>query len=204
MDTTVKTVGKLLRASTGGFVVGCRLSNIDTPSLGNLVKVNMENDYRVYGLITDIHVDDDGLVRQLVLNEDISPEIIADNRNNRNVPAEIFVLSVGYSQGGQVSHLLPPRPPLSLDTIYVCEPAEIVAFTGTGHFGYFRHLLQAADLPIAEVLAAHLQDAQAAHMQCGNPGWLEGATQEIITLLRDDYAVLMNVLGALADMQGMA
>jgi hypothetical protein len=193
-------IGKLLRASTSGFVVGCRLSQINTPSLGALVAVLLENDYRVFGLITDIHIDDDGLVRQLATSENISPEIIADNRLNRNVPVEISVLAVGHAQGEQISHLLPPRPPLSLDTIYQCGDADLVNFTRAGHFGYFRHILRSQDLPIPEVLAAHLQQAQAAHKQMGNPLWLEEATQEIITTLRDDYQLLMNVLGALADM----
>lgn len=193
-------IGKLLRASTAGFVVGCRLSQINTPSLGALVTVLLESDYRVYGLITDIHIDDDGLVRQLVTSDHISPEIIADNRVNRNVPVEISVLAVGHQQGETISHLLPPRPPLSLDTIYQCGDADIVKFTGSGRFGYFRHILRGQDFAVPEVLAAHLQQAQAAHAASGNPAWLEAATQELITLLRDDYQLLMNVLGALADM----
>ena len=43
----------------------------------------------VFGLIYDIHIDDDGLVRQLVTAEDDPDEVIADNRLNRNVPVEI-------------------------------------------------------------------------------------------------------------------
>jgi hypothetical protein len=193
-------IGKLLRASTSGFVVGCRLNQMNTPSLGALVSVHLEPDYQVYGIITDIHIDDDGLVRQLVTSENISPEIIADNRVNRNVPVEISVLAVGFQQGEMISHLLPPRPPLSLDTIYGCSSTEIVAFTNSGRFGYFRHILRAQEFPIPEILAAHIQQAQSAHLECGDPAWLEAATQELVTLLRDDYQMLMNVLGALADM----
>ena len=32
-----------------------------------------------------------------------------------------------------------------------------------------------------------------------NVGWVEQATQELITLLRDDYPALMDVLGALGE-----
>lgn len=193
-------IGKLLRASTTGFVVGCRLNQINTPALGALVSVFLSDGTQVYGIITDIHIDDDGLVRQLVTSSQITDEIIADNRENRNVPVEISVLSVGYQSKGQISHLLPPRPPLTLETIYPCGPADIVAFTGSGRFGYFRHILRSQEMPIPEVLAAHLQQAHAAHTSAGNAAWLESATQELITLLRDDYQVLMSVLGALADM----
>jgi hypothetical protein len=106
---------------------------------------------------------------------------------------------VGYRQDGRIFHLLPPRPPLSLDRIYLCEPEEVCAFTAAGRFGYFRHILRAADLPVGEILAAHLKQANDAHCASGNADWSNQATQELITLLRDDYPTLMSVLGAVAD-----
>lgn len=193
-------IGRLLRAGTSGFVVGCRTSQLEAPSFGCLVRVSLPHDYQVYGLIYDIHIDDDGLVRQLVTAEGVDPGIIEDNRVNRNVPLEMSVLAVGYRQGNLISHLLPPRPPLSLDTIYLCDAAEICDFTSAGRFGYFRHVLRAADLPIGELLAAHVQQAHQAHLQSGDFGWKDAATQELITLLRDDYPTLMAVLGALGDL----
>jgi hypothetical protein len=122
-----------------------------------------------------------------------------DNRERRIVPVEMSVLSVGYEQEGRIHHLLPPRPPLSLDVIYLCDDPELARFTSAGRFGYFRHVLQNQDIPIGEVLAAHLQQAQAANRKVGNEGWFQAATQELITLLRDDYPTLMSVLGALGE-----
>jgi hypothetical protein len=89
---------------------------------------------------------------------------------------------------------LPPRPPLSLDVIYLCDEKDIARFTE--RFGYFRHILNTKDAPIGEVMAAHILQAQSAHK---DKGWQERATQEVITLLRDDYPTLMSVLGALSD-----
>ena len=197
-------IGRLLRANTSSFVVGCRVSQLTAPAFGALARVPLNQDYQIYGLIHDIHIDDDGLVRQLVTAEGVEENIIADNRENRNVPVEISVLAVGYKQNGRIYHLLPPRPPLSLDLIYLCEPDELRLFTaapasGTPRFGYFRHVLRAADLPVGELLAAHLQQAHEAHCAGGNTGWANAATQELITLLRDDYPALMAVLGALGD-----
>lgn len=194
-------IGRLLRAGTTGFVVGCRVSQLEAPSFGALVQVPLDKDSQIYGLIHDIHVDDDGLVRQLVTADGIDPAIIADNRLNRNVPLEMSVLSVGYQQGERISHLLPPRPPLSLDAIYLCEADALRRFTAAGRFGYFRHILRAADLPVGELLAAHLQQAATAHAAAGDPDWLDAATQELITLLRDDYQTLMEVMGALGDLK---
>src|SRR5512143_2398694 len=121
-------IGRLLRAGTTGFVVGCRVAQIDAPSFGALVRVALDGDYQVYGLIHDIHIDDDGLVRQLVTAEDVDDAVIADNRVNRNVPLELSVLTVGYRLDGKISHLLPPRPHLSLDVITLCTPEEVRAF----------------------------------------------------------------------------
>jgi hypothetical protein len=192
-------IGRLLRAGTSGFVIGCRVSQANAPAFGALVRVPLGEVYQVYGLIHDIHIDDDGLVRQLVTAEGVSESVIADNRVNRNVPVEMSVLTVGYQQELHISHLLPPRPPLSLDVIYLCDQTEVCQFTAAGRFGYFRHILRAQDAPVGELLAAHLQQAQAAHNIAGNPAWLNKATQELIILLRDDYPTLMAVLGALSD-----
>ncbi|MGE5074072.1 MAG: hypothetical protein ACM3MF_11640, partial [Anaerolineae bacterium] len=133
---------------------------------------------------------------QLVTADHVSAEVFRDNRERRIVPVELSVLVVGYASAGKVFHLLPPRPPLSLDMICSCEDEDLKRFTSAGRFGYFRHILRAQDVPAGEVLAAHMRQAGKAH---GNDGarWLEQATQEIITLLRDDYPTLISVLGAL-------
>jgi len=192
-------IGRLLRAGTTGFVVGCRVSQLDSPLFGGLVRGPLGNGYQVYGIIYDIHIDDDGIVRQLVTADIIDDAVIADNRINRNVPIEISVLTIGYQEKRQINHLLPPRPPLSLDVIYQCTDEELQQFTSTGRFGYFRHILRAKDAPVGELLAAHLDQANAAHLKAGNIEWFQKATKELITLLRDDYPRLMAVLGALGD-----
>jgi len=188
-------IGRLLRAGTTGFIAGCSVTQFETPAFGALVRAPLGNGYQVYGLIYDIHIDDDGLVRQLVTAENVSAEVMKDNRERRIVPVEMSVLSVGYEQDGRIFHLLPPRPPLSLDVIYLCDDRELARFTSAGKFGYFRHILRAKDAPIGEILAAHIQQAGAAQ----SPEWKEKATKEIITLLRNDYPTLMSALGAISD-----
>jgi hypothetical protein len=192
-------IGRLLRAGTIGFVAGCSVTQFETPAFGALVRAPLGAGYQVYGLIHDIHIDDDGLVRQLVTAENVSAEVMRDNRERRIVPVEMSVLSVGYEQDGRIFHSLPPRPPLSLDVIYLCDDAETARFSSAGQFGYFRHILQNQDIPVGEVLAAHVRQAQAANKQAGNEKWGQAATQELITLLRDDYSTLMSVLSALSD-----
>lgn len=194
-------IGRLLRAGTTGFIAGCRVNTqrtgagqLDAPAFGALVRAPLNDGYQVYGLIHDIHIDDDGLVRQLVTADNVSEEVMRDNRERRIVPVEMSVLTVGYEQDGKIYHLLPPRPPLSLDVIYLCDDEEAARFTEK--FGYFRHILNSQDLPIGEVIAAHIQQASAAHK---DKSWREKATHEVIALLRDDYPTLMSVLGTLSD-----
>jgi hypothetical protein len=189
-------IGRLLRSGTTGFTAGCSVSQFEAPAFGALVRAPLGDQYQVYGLIYDIHIDDDGLVRQLVTADNVSAEVMRDNRERRIVPVEMSVLSVGYEQDGKIHHMLPPRPPLSLDVIYACDDKEIVKFTKT--FGYFRHILNAEEAPIGELIAAHIQQAGGAHGK-ESEKWKDTATHEVITLLRDDYPTLMSVLSALSD-----
>jgi hypothetical protein len=202
MNPAPIAIGRLLRASTASCVVGCRVDQAGAPAFGSLVRIPLLDGIQVYGLIYDIRIEDDGLVRQLVTASEVQPEVFEDNRINRSVPVEFSVLHAGYAQARRISHLLPPRPPLSLDEIFPCSVDEIVHFTGTGRFGYFRHILRAQDLPAGELLAAFVQQAAAAHAEAGDPDWRGLAVQELITLLRDDYPTLMAVLSALADTEG--
>jgi len=189
-------IGRLLRAGTTGFTAGCSVTQFEAPAFGALVRAPLGDQYQVFGLIYDIHIDDDGLVRQLVTADNISAEVMRDNRERRIVPVEMSVLSVGYEQGGKIHHMLPPRPPLSLDVIYSCDDGEIVRFTEK--FGYFRHILNSQEAPVGELIAAHIQQAGTAHGS-ESTKWEDAATHEVITLLRDDYPTLMSVLSALSD-----
>jgi hypothetical protein len=194
-------IGRLLRSGTRGCVVGCRVMDISAPSFGGLVLIPPagEAGISIYGIIYDIHIDDDGLVRQLVTADSVSEEVILDNRINRNVPLEISVLFVGYEHNGEISHMLPPRPPLTLDRILLCTDEDLIRFTPISSYGYFRHILRAEEIPVADVFAAHLSLVSQAHQSYGYAGWLDSASKEIITMLRDDYPLLMDMLGAIKD-----
>src|SRR5258707_10968161 len=187
-------IGRLLRAGTTGFIAGCRVNQLDAPSFGALVRAPLGGGYQIFGIIYDIHIDDDGLVRQLVTADNVSDEVMKDNRERRIVPVEMSVLAVGYEQDGKIFHLLPPRPPLSLDVIYKCDDKDMARFTE--RFGYFRHILNNKDIPVGEVVAAHIFRSHSAHK---DKSWKERARHEIITLLRNDYQTMMAVLGALSD-----
>lgn len=190
-------IGRLLRANTRGCVAGCQIHQ-PLPAFGSMVAIPLSNTERAFGLISNLHIDDDGLVRQLAATRDIPEEIIQDNRLNRNVPVELSVLFIGYAFHEAISHLLPPRPPLSLDEMNSCTDEEICLFTGSGRFGYLRHILSVEEIPAADLLAAHFQQADRAQRLAGNAGWIDAAMQAVIQWARDDYPTLTTLLWACA------
>jgi hypothetical protein len=122
--TTTFPIGWVLRASTIGFAVGCRVLKPSVPQFGDLVKVPMPAEAGIFGLIYDAQVRDDPAVRQLILAGEIEPEAVLDQRENRLVPIEISVLVVGYHYQGETTQGLPPQPPISLDTLILCDEAD--------------------------------------------------------------------------------
>jgi hypothetical protein len=194
-------VGRLLRSSIKGCAVGCHLNQQTLPAFGDLLRIPLDPSLTLYGLVYDIHVDDDGLVRQLASTTGISPEIIEDNRQNRNVPLEMSVVFVGYEQNGHIAYLLPPHPPLTLDVIETCSVQDLLRFTHSQQLGYLRLLIGDPALPAAELLAVHLRAAIAAHAD-SDPGWEDQAIYAVIALLKDDPAQLINLLGALSAAEG--
>jgi hypothetical protein len=63
-------IGRVLRASTSGFAVGCRVNQLSFPGFGSLVRAQpIGAGEVVYGIIYDINIDDDQLIRRLVMVE---------------------------------------------------------------------------------------------------------------------------------------
>lgn len=183
-------VGRVVRSSTTRFAVGCQVLRPQVPAFGQLVKVDILDD-KVYGLIHDVRMEDDPYVRQVAVLDEVRPEIIEDQRRNRQVPIEVGVLVVGYRHAGEIFHHLPPQPPLSLDVIHTCGPDELVGFSE--RFDYFRLVLNNGDLPADELLAANLRYGAAARGEAGRAFLLE-AGRELARLLAMDLQRLDGLL----------
>lgn len=194
-----KEIGRVLRASTAGFAIGCRVAQLSEPSFGSLVKaMPMQEGEAVYGLIYDMHIDDDPLVRRLVLTEDPPQSVIEDQRNNRLLPIEMSVLAIGYQSGGAFTAGLPPRPPLNLDPVYLClEPSEVRSITESP--SYLRLVLRASSsqVPVDQLLVAHIR--QIYHQRGDDALWARQTITELVQLLRSDYDLLVPTLEALSD-----
>lgn len=196
---TAIPIGRLLRANTTGCAMGCRLSQGSTPAFGDMIRIPLNDGKRIYGLVHEIHIDDDGLVRQLVSTE-VALEIIEDNRQNRNVPIEMSVVFIGWEdEHGRVFHTRVPYPPLTLDEIFRCDDADILRFTSREQPGYLRALLRNEELPAADLLTAHLKQVLSIQNQHDAEDRRERYLNEVIALMKDDYPQLMDVLTAVSN-----
>jgi len=184
------TVGRVLRSSTAGFSIGCRVLRENVPEFGAFVKVAQGN-CAITGLIYDVQFVDDPLVRQII-SADSMPEELRRDQSQRLAPIEISVLVVGFVRDGQVYQHLPPQPPATLDQIVTCTPDEVLAFTR--EFAFLRTILNAKDAPADELIAASLRTAAAARPEGEQRAFLLDAGRELARLLSVDPVRLEGIL----------
>ena len=157
-------LGRVLRASTRGFDFGAHSRNILAGhDFGGFVKATISNETEIVaiGLIYKVEIKDDQLISELVLGGELADAILLDQRNNRLIPVEIKVLNVGYaymdSDPLYCVHSVPPRPPMSLSDVSPCSEGEIYDFTR--RLDFFRIVLQAAEVPSDDLIAAAIRCA---------------------------------------------
>lgn len=185
-------VGRVLRAGTRGFTIGCAVMQPDIPAFGSFVRADgLAPGSAIYGLIYDVNVEDDPFVRQLI-GANLSEEVVRDQREIRQVPIEVSVLAVGCGDGQGTRHCLPAQPPVTLDWLYQCNDEEIRDFTA--RFDYFRLVLEAREVPVDELLAASLRVATAARREREREPFLVEAGRELARLLSGDPVRLEGLL----------
>lgn len=178
-------IGRLLRSATVSFTFGCSVPEPEVPLFGDFVKAPAQGGQsEVIGLIDDIVIEDDPFVRQLIAAPDLPEAYIQDQRQNRQVPIEVSVLTIGYRTDSTVVHALPPQPPMTLDYIHRCTPDEIVAFTDS--HDYLTLIMNAQDVPADELLTAALQRATRARPLEERGFFLLQAGKELARLLAND------------------
>ncbi len=194
IDFAETSIGRVLRSSTTEFSCGTNSHALDLPGFGAFVttQARVEDDANTIGLIYAIRIDDDPLVRQLIMANRLNTTTIRDQRENRLVPVEISVISIGYRVGDEFYHSLPPRPPVSLEPVYLCDEATVHAFTRS--FDFFRLVLSAAEVPAEELMAAAIRQAAAARPASERRDFLVRAGRRLAQILGSDLARLDHLL----------
>ena len=196
--TNISYIGRMLSANSRECVVSALTAQDRIPPFGSMLRIPLGPEQpEIYGVVTDITLEEDGFLRQIAGSPAISEEVIRDARENRNVPIVLRTLFIGYKDGDRILHLLPPRPPVTLTEIYSCTDREICEFTRKA--GYLRLLMDVTNLPAGELLAVHLRQAARAHVQLGDTDWAKRALEEVMDLLSGDPAGLIAVMGAVGD-----
>ena len=191
--TDTATIGRLLRSATTGYVFGCSVPEPEVPLFGVFVSAPAQRGQtEVVGLIYDITIEDDPFVRQMVATPDLPEAYVEDQRVNRQVPIEVTVLAVGYRNTAGFQHALPPQPPITLDRISQCSPAEVLEFTA--RFDFLRLILDSPDAPADELIAVSLRHAADLRPPEDRPFFLREAGKELARLLSRDLPRLENVL----------
>ena len=191
---TQNIIGYTLNANTLGCTVGCRMHREQQPAFGDMIKIPLQDERIIYGVIANIQVLDDGLVRQLATTEPIQEEVIRDNRENRTVPLEFSILFLGFKEKDKIFHLLPPNPPLSLETVYLCSDQEMIAFSHAGNTGYTRYMIAEKDILNFELVTIHFRNIYILLAENEREAWLEKTTQTLVHLYRNDYETLCRLL----------
>ena len=189
-----RLVGRVLRSSTVGYACGARSHELDVPSFGAFVQTTHNNgtETDVIGLIYGIRIDDDPLVRQLIMANQMNAATLRDQRENRMVPVEISIVNIGYRIGGESFHTMPPRPPVSLDPVYICDDECIYEFTQK--FDFFRLVLNTSEVPAEELIAAALKHAASARPVREQREFLVNAGRRLAQLLSYDLPRLNHLL----------
>ena len=189
-----RRIGRVLRASTGSFSIGCRTLEAGLPAFGAFVQTASSGGGQIYGLIYDVRVDDDPFVRQLIAAGELDEEYVEDQRQRRQVPVEVNVLVVGgRDPAGVVYQRLPPQPPATLSWVAVCSTAEVRQFGR--HLDFMGTVLNASDVPVDELLAASLRGIAAVQDDpVQSQDYLARAGRQLARLLSRDPARLDAIL----------
>jgi hypothetical protein len=194
-------LGRVLRASTSNFTVGCPASVVESgetrPQFGGWVKAERFDGEAIYGLIYNIAIEDDPFIRQIVAADVQQSEILKDQRQKHQVPLEVGVLAAGYGRGLDVHHRLPPQPPGALDDVQTCNAAEVVRFTA--RHDWLRTVLASQEVPADQLIAAALRRAAEARPPSDRDAYLVSAGRELARLLSVDVVRLEGILRLLRD-----
>lgn len=198
-DEDVASVGVLIaeivEASTTEFLA--QAVELDSaPPFGALVEVaSDDSSLAVYGVVAHVQTAgiDPGSRAIMRGHGDVRDERIY--QENPDLPLVLRTtfraLVVGFTDGGQLHQFLPPRPPRLHYSVFTCPPATVKTFATAG-LDYLVALLNAADLPVDELLAANLRYTSACYRDSGE--FLNLAGRELAQLLRADYARLTAIL----------
>jgi hypothetical protein len=161
--TSFARCGEVVAAQVAEFEAQCDELHA-APPLGALVTVTAGTDFTIVGLVAGISTGGvESGMRPIPRGRDgcEDAEIFLAHPDLAHLLAtSMRCLVVGFRQGAQIFQFLPASPAPIHYSVLAATPTEIAAFTHD--FGYFPTLIAARDLPVEEVIAAHVRYAAVA------------------------------------------
>jgi hypothetical protein len=186
-------MGEVVEASTTEFLA--QTVELDfAPPFGAFVEVATEDNLIIYGVVAHVQTAgiDPGSRAIMRGHGDVRDERIY--QENPDLPLVLRTtfraLVVGFGEGPRLFQFLPPRPPRLHYSVFTCPPEKIHALAAS--LNYLQALLNAAEVPVDELLAANLRYTAAHFHDSGE--FLNLAGRELAQLLRADYPRLTSIL----------
>jgi hypothetical protein len=191
--------GEVIESSTTRFVAGTYELH-QAPPFGALVRAQAHaDDCAVYGLVYDIcTASRDPGGRPVVRGRTYQGRELYDAQIYHEHPdlaevlqTEFSAITVGFREQGRIYYYLPTHPPPVHYSVYACSQEELVEFSAASDF--FRSVLDAAQVPADELLAATVRAAARARGSESH-AYLVAAGRELASLLANDYDRLTALL----------
>lgn len=195
----MERIAEIIEASTQQ-VVAASYELLTAPAFGSLVRVHTsDTQVVVYAVVYDIRTQSrEPGGRAIVRGKSYTGQALYDDEIYRAHPdlrevlqTEFAAWVVGYRRGDAVMQRLPALPPPVHYTVAACDDAELRLFGA--QFGYLRMIVQAAQLPSDELLAALIRQIAHAHGTDAR-AYVVRAGRELAVLLRDDFERLRQLL----------
>lgn len=189
-------LGEVIETSTLGYwAESDELHKL--PSLGELVRVNIDDGDICYGVVSFGQTGGIDPGRRAVRrgdSEHSDAEIYARHPELEHVLRTIFrVAAVGYERDGRIRHTVPPLPVPLHYSVHACSEREVERFCRVPH--YFASLLAfRGEINAEDLLAGHLRWVDETFDD--EHQWLESATRRLARLMKRDYDRLVNLLEA--------
>ena len=188
-------VGEIIESSTTDVLAqACQLDA--APAFGSFVRVSGgDGGLNVYGVVAHVQTAalDPGARAVMRGHGEVRDDLIY--HENPDLPLVLRTTFrcavVGFEAGPTLYQLLPPTPPRLHYSVYVATADEVCRFTEAG-FDYLRTLLNVAEVPTDEMLAANLR--LTAQLRREPEAFTERAGRELAELLRADYPRLASIL----------
>ncbi|HEV7662854.1 MAG TPA: hypothetical protein VGQ62_04905 [Chloroflexota bacterium] len=187
-------IGEIVESSTTEFLAQAVELDL-APPFGALVEVATDDALTVYGVVAHVQTAgiDPGSRAIMRGHDDVRDERIY--QENPDLPLVLRTtfraIVVGFRVGQTLHQFLPPRPPRLHYSVSICLPETVHNFAASS-LDYLQALLNAAEVPVDELLAANLRYTAAQIRDDG--AFLQLAGRELAQLLRADYGRLTSIL----------